>query len=100
MIDRPTVFRSVAFVAFSAAVAGVIVEALLLVMLHVPGLTGALPRPMRRLVQQIYRHFNRALIQFDPQCAQYDPGLTYTLKPGTCTFENIEFRTEVHVNRL
>jgi lysophospholipase L1-like esterase len=100
MTDRPTLFRSVAFVAFSTAVAGVIVEALLLLMLHVPGLTGALPRPMRRLVQQIYRHFNRTLIQFDPQCAQYDAGLTYTLKPGTCTFENIEFRTTVHVNRL
>ncbi|MEP7307129.1 MAG: hypothetical protein ABJA98_16575 [Acidobacteriota bacterium] len=100
MTDRPTVLRSVAFVAFSAAVAGVIVEALLVLMLHVPGLTAALPRPMRRLVQQIYRHFNRTLIQFDPQCAQYDAGLTYTLKPGTCTFENIEFRTTVHVNRM
>src|SRR4029079_7125411 len=79
---------------------GVLLEALLLLMLHVPGLTAALPRPVRRLVQQVYRHFNRALIQFDPRCAQYDAGLTYTLKPGTCTFENIEFRTTVHVNRL
>ena len=100
MTDRRTVVGSVAFVAFSAAVAGVIVEGLLLLMLHVPGLTGTLPRPMRRLVQQIYRHFNRTLIQFDPQCAQYDAGLTYTLKPGTCTFENIEFRTTVRVNHL
>src|SRR4029077_3494943 len=79
--------------------AGVLLEALLLLLLHVPRLTGTLPRPVRRLVQQVYRHFNRALIQFDPQCAQYDAGLTYTLKPGTCTFENIEFRTEIHVNR-
>ncbi len=71
----------------------------LLVMLHVPRLTGALPRPVRRLVQQVYRHFNRALVQFDPQCARYDAGLTYTLKPGSCTFENIEFRTEIRVNR-
>ena len=36
MTDRQSVFRSAAFVAFSAAVAGVIVEALLLLMLHVP----------------------------------------------------------------
>ncbi len=69
-------------------------------MLHVPSVTGTLPRPMRRLVQQVYRHFIRSLIQFDPQCAQYDRGLTYTLKPGTCTFANIEFRTTVHVNRM
>ena len=51
-------------------------------------------------MQQVYRHFNRGLIQFDPDCARYDSGLAYTLKPGTCTFENLEFRTTVHVNRM
>jgi len=100
MSRRHAVLKSLALVAFNAIVASVIIELLLLVMLHVPRLTGTLPRPMRRLVQQVYRHFNRALIQFDPACAQYDAGLTYTLKPGTCTFENLEFRTEVRVNRL
>lgn len=100
MTRHRAILKSLAFVAFTAVVAGVIVEGLLLLMLHVPRLTGASPRPVRRLVQQIYRHFNRALIQFDPQCARYDAGLAYTLKPGTCTFENIEFRSEVHVNRL
>jgi len=69
-------------------------------MLSAPGLTGAMPESFRRLVQQVYRHFNRALIQFDPACAQYDPGLAYTLKPGTCTFANIEFSNTVRVNRL
>src|SRR5262249_14136512 len=34
------------------------------------------------------------------QCSQYDPDLTYTLRPGRCTFENLEFRTDVRVNRL
>lgn len=55
---------------------------------------------MRGVVQQVYRHFNRSLIQFDPSCAQYDPFVTYTLRPGVCTFENLEFRTEISVNRL
>ena len=58
------------------------------------------PQPVRRLVQQIYRHFNRSLIQFDEACAIYDPEVTYTLKPGTCTFGNLEFQNTFNVNRL
>lgn len=100
MIQLRAVVRSLAFVVFNVVVAGVIAEGVLLLMLHVPRLTAASPRPMRRLVQQIYRHFNRALIQFDPQCSRYDADITYTLKPGACIFENIEFRNEVHVNRV
>jgi len=50
--------------------------------------------------KQVYRHFNRALIQFDASCAQYDPELAYTLKPGVCTFANVEFTNEVRVNHL
>jgi hypothetical protein len=100
MIERRVLLRNAAFIGINVIVASVIVEAMLLVMLHAPRFTETLPRPVRRLVQQVYRHFNRSLIQFDPDCARYDPGLTYTLKPGECTFENIEFRTDVRVNRL
>jgi GDSL-like Lipase/Acylhydrolase family len=100
MMPPRALVKNLAFVVFNVVVAGVIAESLLLLMLHVPRLTALSPRPMRRLVQQIYRHFNRALIQFDPQCSRYDADVTYTLKPGACTFENIEFRNEVHVNRL
>ena len=67
-------------------------------MLHAPRLAAQTPRPFRRLVQQVYRHFNRALIQFDPRCARYDPGITYTLRPGTCTFANIEFTNTYRIN--
>jgi hypothetical protein len=69
-------------------------------MLSAPALTGATPTAFRRLIQQVYRHFDRGLIQFDPACARYDSGLAYTLKPGTCTFENVEFRNTVSVNRV
>src|SRR5262249_16758117 len=33
-----------------------------------------------------------------PECAQYDPELTYILRPGVCRFRNREFDTEVRVN--
>ena len=92
--------RRLGFVAFTLIVAVVIVEGVLVLLLAAPRLSGALPRPARLLVQQVYRHFKRAFIQFDPACARYDPALTYTLKPGVCTFENVEFRNEYRVNRL
>ena len=38
------------------------------------------------------------LIQFQPDCAQYDPQLFYTLRPGACEFRNTGFRTTVTVN--
>lgn len=38
------------------------------------------------------------LIQYLPDCARYDKELFYTLKPGTCLFENRGFSTEVAVN--
>jgi len=92
--------RSLLFIAYNLFVASAVVEAIFLVMLHAPRLTARTPRPVRRLVQQVYRHFNRALIQFDPRCARYDPGITYTLSPGTCTFGNIEFTNTYRINHV
>jgi hypothetical protein len=105
MIDSPaprhhrSVLRALLFVAANILIATVLVETVLVVMLHVPRLTALTPTPLRRLVQQVYRHFNRSLIQFDPHCARYDAGVSYTLQPGTCTFENIEFRNTYRINK-
>ena len=100
MLNAKTIVRTLGFVAFNLIVALIIVEGLLIFLLHAPGITGRTPRPVRRLAQQVYRHFNRMLIQFDPNCSRYDPGLTYVLRAGECTFENIEFRTTVYGNPL
>jgi lysophospholipase L1-like esterase len=35
-----------------------------------------------------------------PECATYDETLTYTLRPGRCTFANREFITEYAINAL
>ena len=77
-----------------------LLEGLFLLLFHSPRVVTASPKAVQGLVQQMYRHFNRSLIQFEPACAQYDPEVTYTLKPGICTFANEEFSTEVQVNRL
>jgi lysophospholipase L1-like esterase len=50
--------------------------------------------------QNFYSSHDRKIIQFDPDCSQYDSSLTYTLKPGHCIFDNLEFYTKVEVNSL
>jgi hypothetical protein len=37
---------------------------------------------------------------WNPACAQWDPELVYTLKPGTCTFSNPGYMSEYRINRL
>jgi hypothetical protein len=95
---RHALRKAVAVIVYNLVIALVIVEACFVVMLQVPRLTALTPTPFRRLIQQVYRHFNRSLIQFDPRCARYDPGVSYTLRPGSCTFENIEFRNGYRIN--
>ncbi|BBL71400.1 hypothetical protein MoryE10_20060 [Methylogaea oryzae] len=52
------------------------------------------------LLRNYYMKHDRSIIQFQPDCARYDPGLGYTLKPGVCRFSNREFDTEYRVNSL
>lgn len=69
-------------------------------MLASPRLVAAAPGPIRQFVQKVYRHFNRTLIQFEPRCARHDPALAYTLRPGTCTFGNVEFSNDYRINHI
>src|SRR5919106_1646778 len=50
------------------------------------------------LLRGIYLN-NREFIQYNARCARYDARLTYTLRPGRCTFSNVEFMTVVEANR-
>lgn len=90
--------RRAAFLIFNIVVAVGIVEAMLLALVASPALLRHAPGGVRGLVQQVYRHFDRAVIQFEPACARFDPTLGYTLRPGKCVFANREYRTEVRVN--
>jgi hypothetical protein len=98
MKDR-RLLRVGAFLLFNLIVAVVVVEIVLVAIMAAPSAAGAMPRNVRVLFQQVYRHFKRSLVQFEPACTQYDPELTYVLRPGQCTFENVEFRTDLRINR-
>lgn len=52
------------------------------------------------LVRYLYERFDRRVIQMLPECAQFDAVVTYTLRPGQCTFGNREFSNVYEINRL
>lgn len=87
-------------VAGQGAVIGLItmllLEAIVAVSLWRPRL-ALLPRP---LLQYLYTNVDRDTIQVMPACARYDPQVTYTLRPGGCTFANREFSNRYQVNNL
>jgi hypothetical protein len=51
-----------------------------------------------RIAKPIYENEYRSIIQFEPALAQYDPEVTYLLKPGTFHFRNPEFDVIYRVN--
>lgn len=58
---------------------------------QIPGLSG--------LATTLYRQ-DWSVLQYHQDCAQFDPELLYTLRPGVCTFENTEYTTEYAINNL
>jgi hypothetical protein len=57
-----------------------------------------IPAGMKVAFSAYYDEHLRSTIQMEPACAVYDTGLFYTLKPGKCTFENLEFKIDVEAN--
>jgi hypothetical protein len=53
------------------------------------------------LLSMYYRHRNEWVVQYLPDCAHYDPGLTYTLRPnGTCRVINYDQDVTYSANRF
>lgn len=59
-----------------------------------------IPAGMRLAFSAYYDEHLRSTIQMEPACAVYDTGLFYTLKPGKCVFENLEFKIDVEANSV
>jgi hypothetical protein len=58
-----------------------------------------IPSFAKHAFAQYYGQLARNTIQVESTCAQYNPELFYLLKPGICTFSNIEFTTPVEINQ-
>jgi hypothetical protein len=52
----------------------------------------------KRARREYYMRIERHVLQYLPECARFDPELSYRLKPGRCRFQNREFDQEIVVN--
>jgi hypothetical protein len=94
--------------ALPAILLGVLVLTLLLSLAEIswlfllrhPSTIGHLPSGLSRLISSQYSKHDRNIIQFMPECSRYDETLTYTLRPGRCTFSNVEFNVDFRINSL
>ena len=58
------------------------------------------PDTMIDFWRSYYYSKDQPIVQYLPECAQYDPELTYTLRPGRCRFQSRYFNTWIEANRL
>lgn len=65
-----------------------------------PALLGYGPPRLLQNFRRFYSRFDRDLIQFNPDCAAFDPDLFYRLRPGRCAFTNREFDTRFEINSM
>ena len=79
-----------------ALVTGALLEGLVIFSLRNPS-ASVIPMEVLRPLHVL---FDRSTIQVMPECAIYDEGLTYTLRPGQCTFANREFNNRFSINKL
>jgi hypothetical protein len=54
--------------------------------------------PFGSVFIEYYRHNEFQVAHFLPECARYDPELTYTMRSGQCTFSGREFSTTLRFN--
>ncbi len=79
---------------------GIAEAGLALLLSSPPSVLAALPGGTLSHLQAYYLHHERQLVQSMPECARYDPGLFYTLRPGECRFRNREYDTHLVVNSV
>lgn len=86
-------------VAASLAVGAAMIEGAIAYALAHPEMLAGTDRPLA-LARNYYMRKDRRIVQFLPECAVYDPEVTYTLKPGgRCTVANREHTVEYAANR-
>lgn len=90
--------RGVGIFAFNVLISLALLEGLFAGLLAKPSLLKGFGNV--KAFREYYTLFDRKIIQYEPDCARYDPEITYTLKPGQCEFSNREFKTRFSINSL
>lgn len=101
---RPSPSRGVRFALFAAfSCVGALllllgIEGLAALALRIP--VGSGPDFFEEARRRYHVHHERGIVQFLPECAEFDPELGYRLKPGTCRFATRAFDTTLEINSL
>jgi len=75
----------------------IILEAILAAWYHNP---PSNPPVLLQVFRNYYMVYGRKIIQYRPECARFDPEVSYVLKPGDTRFANAEFDVLFSVNAL
>jgi hypothetical protein len=75
-----------------------LIESFYAIPLRFPSILKYAPSAIVNEIRTVYATEDRNVIQFYKPCAQYDPYVAYTLRPGHCVFANREFSTDVFIN--
>ncbi len=89
------------FAAFScvgALLLLIAIEAVAALALRLP--VGSGPAFFEEARRRYHVHHERSIVQFLPECAEFDPELGYRLAPGTCRFATRAFDTTLEINSL
>ena len=89
---------------FSSFIAALIlipcfIEFIIWIFLQHPSLNLKFPY-LQTTVADIYYNHELDIVQYMPQCAQYDSQLLYVMKEGVCHHHSIEFDCDYSFNRL
>lgn len=90
--------KNILFVLYNVVVLIIMVTAIELLLMYLFQKPTLIPDFAIRHFRNLYK-YTRSTIQVETACAQYDSQLFYTLKPGNCTFSNVEFVTQVAINQ-
>lgn len=85
------------FTIYTAITTLVLLEIVLALLFFNPHLLKPIPQITPLFTALYYKAFD--VIQFNPECSEYNPEFTYLLKPGSCTFSNVEFSNDYSINR-
>jgi hypothetical protein len=88
------------FILYNVAVVIVFIGLMELVFQYLLQHPANIPNFLLEPYRKYYSLVVRSTIQMEPACARYDEKLFYTLKPGSCTFSNIEFSNDFNINSL
>lgn len=96
--SRKTTALAASLAVVSALIALALIEALLEIGLrHPPGWESG---PVNGVLRRVHMRGEWPMIQLLPECARWDPDLTYVLRPPGCTVADREFTVRYDVNRL